>query len=81
MSGCGINLSNSKPTTSVNELIALHNARTGSNLQPIEPETLLAAVLRQLDRMWPTFTDQGFEPFVDQYLRRWIHSCVRWRQC
>lgn len=26
--------------------------------------------------MWPAFVEQGFDPFMDRYLLRWIHSCV-----
>lgn len=26
--------------------------------------------------MWETFHKEGFAPFVDDYLRRWIHQCV-----
>ncbi|ORY92445.1 biotin-protein ligase [Leucosporidium creatinivorum] len=75
--GCGVNTSNPKPTTSVNELIALHNARTGANLAPFRPETLLALILAQFGGMWDTFIAEGFQPFVDRYLESWIHSDQR----
>lgn len=60
----------------MNELIALHNARTGANLAPFRPETLLALILAQFGGMWDTFVKEGFQPFVDRYLESWIHSCV-----
>ncbi|GAA5997718.1 biotin--[acetyl-CoA-carboxylase] ligase BPL1 [Rhodotorula paludigena] len=72
--GCGINTTNPRPTTSVNELIAHHNQRTGSTLPLLRPETLLALVLAKFDAMWPAFVEQGFDPFMDRYLLRWIHS-------
>lgn len=75
--GCGVNTSNPKPTTSINELIALHNHFTGANLAPFGPETLLALILAQLDRMWASFTTDGFAPFQDRYLDRWIHQDQR----
>ncbi|KAK4053395.1 biotin holocarboxylase synthetase [Microbotryomycetes sp. JL201] len=75
--GCGINLSNSKPTTSVNELIALHNASTGSNLDPLAPEDLLASISAKVETYWPRFTQDGFEPFLDLYLSRWLHGGQR----
>lgn len=75
--GCGVNTSNPKPTTSINELVALHNHVTGARLAPFGPEELLALVLSQLDRMWGDFVEHGFEPFQDQYLHRWIHADQR----
>lgn len=72
--GCGVNTSNPRPTTSVNELVALHNYLTGAELKPFGPEELLALILAKLDEMWEAFLEKGFEPFLDQYLTRWIHS-------
>ncbi|SCV67524.1 BQ2448_5135 [Microbotryum intermedium] len=72
--GCGINTSNPLPTTSVNELVAAHNAQYGTTLAPFTPEVLMARVLNQFGGMWDVFLKQGFEPFVDRYLRCWIHS-------
>ncbi|GAA5964359.1 hypothetical protein JCM3765_006388 [Sporobolomyces pararoseus] len=77
VTGCGINTSNPKPTTSLNELVDLHNRRTGSTLAPFAPEVLLALILSKFGTMWETFQVRGFEPFVDPYLRRWIHSDQR----
>ncbi|GAA5967664.1 hypothetical protein JCM21900_006734 [Sporobolomyces salmonicolor] len=72
--GCGINTSNPKPTTSINELVELYNWRHGTSLAPFSPELLLALVLSKFGQMWETFQQQGFGPFTDSYLRRWIHS-------
>lgn len=74
--GCGINTSNPRPTTSVNELVDLLNRRQGTSLPPFRPEQLLAVILAKFDQMWEPFLRDGFKPFVDQYLTRWIHSCV-----
>lgn len=74
--GCGVNTANPRPTTSINELIALHNYRTGSSLAPFRQEGLLALILAQFGRMWDPFLEQGFEAFTDSYLERWIHSYV-----
>ncbi|GAA5928180.1 biotin--[acetyl-CoA-carboxylase] ligase BPL1 [Sporobolomyces koalae] len=77
VTGCGINTSNPKPTTSLNELVELHNRRHGTNLAPFGPEELLALILGQFDGMWNAFQEKGFGPFVDDYLERWIHSDQR----
>ncbi|GAA5983055.1 hypothetical protein JCM11641_004710 [Rhodosporidiobolus odoratus] len=75
--GCGINTSNPRPTTSVNELVDLHNRRFGTTLAPLRPEQLLALVLAKFGEMWQGFLERGFEPFTDRYLSSWIHSDQR----
>ncbi|GAA5917386.1 hypothetical protein JCM6882_000840, partial [Rhodosporidiobolus microsporus] len=71
---CGINTSNPRPTTSVNELVDLHNRRRATTLAPFRPETLLAVIISKFGEMWEPFLRDGFEPFLDRYLTRWIHS-------
>jgi biotin---protein ligase len=42
-------------------------------------ERAAAAVLTSFERIWDSFLqqeEQGFQPFMDQYLRSWLHSCV-----
>ncbi|KAK4703255.1 biotin---protein ligase, partial [Phenoliferia sp. Uapishka_3] len=75
--GCGVNTSNPRPTTSVNELVALYNYQHGTSLAPFTQERLLALVLARFDQMWNEFVESGFEPFMDSYLDRWIHSNQR----
>ncbi|KAL8278977.1 hypothetical protein RQP46_008646 [Phenoliferia psychrophenolica] len=75
--GCGVNTSNPRPTTSVNELVALYNAQHGTSLALFMQETLLALVLARFDAMWDAFLSDGFAPFLDSYLERWIHSNQR----
>ncbi|GAA6043803.1 hypothetical protein JCM8097_007718 [Rhodosporidiobolus ruineniae] len=72
--GCGINTSNPRPTTSVNELVELHNRRYNVQLPPFTPERLLAVIMSKFGEMWEPFLRDGFEPFLDRYLTRWIHS-------
>jgi biotin--protein ligase len=69
---------NSKPTTCLSDLIALQNSLSSnlSPIQPLSPERLLAAILKQFEKMWKVFIVDGFEPFLDTYLERWIHSYV-----
>lgn len=76
ITGCGVNTSNPRPTTSVNELVALYNAQRGTTLAPFTQERLLALILARFDGMWDQFLSSGFEEFTDSYLERWIHSCV-----
>lgn len=72
--GCGVNVSNPKPTTSINEAISIHNIEHAAELGLVQPEDVLAAFATQMDAMWPAFMSQAFTPFYDRYISRWIHS-------
>ncbi len=41
-------------------------------------ERTLAAIMTRFERMWVDFLHNrgSFEPFMDLYLERWLHSCV-----
>ncbi|KAJ3067347.1 biotin holocarboxylase synthetase, partial [Rhizoclosmatium hyalinum] len=75
--GCGLNVANSLPTLSVNDLIKQYNEETGKNLPPLTLERVLARILTTFESMYlkflvsPTF---AFEPFLEQYYYRWLHS-------
>lgn len=75
-SGCGVNVSNPRPTTSVNEL--LHELRSDGacERQPFRCEEVLALIMNRMNEMWPKFRQDGFAPFVDDYLKHWIHQYV-----
>jgi len=52
---------------------------TGSSMPGLSVERAAAAVLTSFERIWDSFIqheEQGFQPFMDQYLRSWLHSCV-----
>lgn len=72
--GCGINLTNLRPTLSVNSLIERANWERGL----YAAEEALAKVMNASEPMWNEFVAEGsFEPFLDRYLASWIHTCVR----
>ncbi|GAA6026337.1 hypothetical protein JCM8202_001945 [Rhodotorula sphaerocarpa] len=73
VAGCGVNVSNPKPTTSINAMIQRMNNDSGSTHGSLRSEEVLALIMRQIDQMWPDFVSRGFEPFMDLYLSRWIH--------
>ena len=66
--GCGINVNNSFPTTSLNNLI--HS----SNLEPISIEELIAETLNKLDYLLTLVEKEGPEPIKQFYIEHWIHS-------
>ncbi|KAJ9474009.1 Biotin--protein ligase [Pseudozyma hubeiensis] len=83
ISGCGVNCLNPRPTTSVSDLISIHNqsliasnADPSSLLPPITQEKLAGAILSTFDSIWKTFMQHqgGFRPFVERYRQVWLHS-------
>ena len=71
--GCGLNVSNARPTTSLDEVL------DAANLPRLAAEDILGAALRLFDRDYTLFVETGsFEPFRRRYYDRWIHSdqCV-----
>ncbi|GAA5876717.1 hypothetical protein JCM3774_005925 [Rhodotorula dairenensis] len=74
VAGCGVNVSNPRPTTSVNDLLGEARRLGACDRQPFHCEEVLALIMNRIDDMWPKFQQSGFAPFVDDYLRRWIHQ-------
>ncbi|ORZ22394.1 biotin-protein ligase [Absidia repens] len=69
--GCGINLSNSRPTVSINDVITQHNR----SLARLTPEDMLANILVTFERFYNEFCEKGMGPwFLDLYYKRWLHS-------
>ena len=68
--GIGINISNKKPTTCMDEI--------ASNLQKkqifLGRSTVLASFCNQFTEAIHTFRVYGFEPFMKDYLDNWMHS-------
>ncbi|GAA5982291.1 hypothetical protein JCM10908_004817 [Rhodotorula pacifica] len=74
VAGCGVNVSNPRPTTSVNELLQRLRSIGSCERQRFRCEEVLALIMNRLNEMWPTFQKDGFAPFMDNYLDRWIHQ-------
>ncbi|KAI0357840.1 class II aaRS and biotin synthetase [Trametes cingulata] len=68
--GCGLNVLNPPPIPSLAQLLP-----PGSERHPTMERTL-AAIMARFERMWTTFVSArgSFEPFMDLYLDRWLHS-------
>jgi len=68
--GCGINLNNPFPTTSINDVIHAHDA----SLPKLTPEDTLAGILVTFEEMYNTFCDKGMGSwFLNKYYERWLH--------
>ncbi|KTW30794.1 biotin-[acetyl-CoA-carboxylase] ligase [Pneumocystis carinii B80] len=77
--GCGINVSNLLPTTSLEMIIKSLNAKKMAEKQPllseITQEKLLARIMTTLESMYYEFClNNGFESFEQQYYKYWLHS-------
>ncbi|KAI0330018.1 class II aaRS and biotin synthetase [Cubamyces sp. BRFM 1775] len=68
--GCGLNVLNPPPIPSLVQLL-----QPGSEQHPTMERTL-AAIMAHFEPMWQTFVAArgSFEPFMDLYLDRWLHS-------
>ncbi|KAM5539696.1 hypothetical protein V8D89_006509 [Ganoderma adspersum] len=67
--GCGLNVLNDPPILSLAQLLP-----GGRN--PPTMERTLTAIMMRFERMWDDFlyARGSFEPFMDLYLERWLHS-------
>ncbi|WVQ93402.1 biotin-[acetyl-CoA-carboxylase] ligase [Kwoniella sp. CBS 9459] len=79
--GCGINVLNALPTTSLSQLHSLLAARTSSQSSsrplPAAPtmEGTFARIMSAFDAKWEQFVEEkGFKGFMNEYHGRWLHS-------
>lgn len=76
--GVGLNLSNSQPTTCINDLVAQQcKAHGAAPPATISREALLAGVLSRLEALLGVLLAEGFEPMQASYLRYWLHTAQR----
>ena len=71
--GLGVNLSNQKPTESVNSLIRGYNKENGTQLMELNLEDVLADTMNTLEGLVDIFQQEGMEVFKQQYYRYWMH--------
>lgn len=71
--GCGLNVSTPPPITSLAQVVP-----PGVQDVELSVEDTLAAIMARFDAMWAQFTAAkgSFDPFIDLYLERWLHSYV-----
>ncbi|KIY73812.1 class II aaRS and biotin synthetase [Cylindrobasidium torrendii FP15055 ss-10] len=67
--GSGTNILNPPPIFSLSQLQDVGDT-------PLNMETVTATILAKFESIWTKFTASGgrFEPFLDLYMRRWLHS-------
>ncbi|CAG8775718.1 6451_t:CDS:2, partial [Gigaspora margarita] len=78
VAGCGVNLNNPEPTTSINQLITNYNksAHSSKQLPFFSQEQLLSLILVKFEKFYKEFyqNSHGYDPFLDIYFKRWLHS-------
>ena len=69
-SGIGVNVSNRKPTTCLEEQIK----RKSGKVVHLSRAELLGHYMRIWNSYFPLFAKQGFTPFLERYYQLWLHS-------
>ena len=69
----GVNLANSKPTISINEIIYQHNKEHNTNLEPLVLEEILARTVNNIETLVDDFQNNGSDLFLTNYYKRWLH--------
>ena len=76
--GCGLNLTNDEPTTSLKKWVDILNSeRLGLGLAcipRIEVEVLLAKYMNYLQILLETFINYGASTILPEYYKYWLHS-------
>jgi biotin---protein ligase len=70
ISGCGLNVLNLPPITSLVQMLIPESERQ------LSIERTAATIMAKFEGMWMTFLSHNgsFEPFMSLYLERWLHS-------
>ncbi|WVQ79125.1 biotin-[acetyl-CoA-carboxylase] ligase [Cryptococcus sp. DSM 104549] len=77
--GCGINVLNALPTTSLSQLHSLLAAKASTTRKPLPAaptmEGTFARIMSSFDGKWQQFIEEkGFKGFMDEYHGRWLHA-------
>ncbi len=76
--GIGINVSNSAPTTCLNDLLAQAHPQAS----PLTQEKLLASFLNDFEESVDLFLGgHGFGPFLPKYIQTWLHTYCSSKHC
>ncbi|GAA99253.1 uncharacterized protein L969DRAFT_73058 [Mixia osmundae IAM 14324] len=71
--GCGINVFNERPTTSISALLRKHNLSVAATITMPE---VLAAILCKIEAKWDFYFSlwRPLEPFIQAYTQHWLHT-------
>lgn len=69
-----MNLSNSIPTTCINDLIADYNKKNGKNLPLLTYEKALSLVFNEIEVLFERIQSGDLQYLYDMYYNCWLHS-------
>ncbi|XP_053671871.1 biotin--protein ligase [Anopheles nili] len=72
--GVGLNLSNSKPTLCLNDVIAQYNAKHTTVLPLLSYEKTFALIFNKLEELYDSVQNEGVEKLQNEYYRHWLHQ-------
>ncbi|XP_012528696.1 biotin--protein ligase isoform X2 [Monomorium pharaonis] len=72
--GAGVNLSNSKPTTCINDTILQYNQKYGTKLEMFSYEKYLALVFNEMESLLDAVQSGNTENFYKLYYKYWLHT-------
>lgn len=72
--GVGLNLSNSIPTTCVNDLIKTYNLKNNTELAYLEYECFFASVFNEIEELIDIVQTGNLDHLFDMYYKLWLHS-------
>ena len=71
--GCGVNVANSFPTSSLNDCVKQHNVEFNKDLPKLTPEQVIAVTLNQVEDLLAKVQDSGVAAVLPMYYEYWIH--------
>uniref|UniRef100_A0A182QK98 BPL/LPL catalytic domain-containing protein n=1 Tax=Anopheles farauti TaxID=69004 RepID=A0A182QK98_9DIPT len=72
--GVGLNLSNSKPTLCLNDLIAQYNTKHSTTLPQLSYEKTFALIFNKLEELYERVQCKGIDELQEEYYRHWLHQ-------
>jgi len=72
--GAGVNLSNNKPTTCINDAILQYNQKYGTKLEMLSHEKYLALIFNEMETLLDILQNGNTEHFYQLYYKYWLHT-------
>ncbi|XP_035896454.1 biotin--protein ligase isoform X2 [Anopheles stephensi] len=72
--GVGFNLSNSKPTLCLNDVITQYNEKHSTKLPLLSYEKTFALIFNKLEELYDRVQSEGIEVLQQEYYRHWLHQ-------
>ncbi|KAG5672279.1 hypothetical protein PVAND_002417 [Polypedilum vanderplanki] len=72
--GLGVNLSNSIPTTCINDLIKEYNKKHSGNLKELSYEKTLAIIFNEIESILNRIQDGDINHLYELYYACWLHT-------